>query len=405
MTDSTLQVRMLGEFSFTLGNICVNDKSNRSGKIWLLLAYLVCHRECVVPDEALIALLWGEDFTSGNPANALKTVLHRARSLMDELAPGFGSRLIARRRGGYLFAPEIPLTVDAEEFTKLCIAGDNAPDSSIRLSCYERAVRLYSGMFLQKLEQPAQLIERRQHLHKRFLEVVDKTIPLLAQPEQRDRLEALCRHAVAIAPMTEAFYLPLLRALIDNGKQRDAASYFERYRDQLFAQQGRVPGEATSALYREAIRTPYAEQQDLKTIGERLCEKDKTDGAYLCDYDFFKVLYRVQARGIGRSGEVAHIALLTALPAGEQLSRRCLDYCMENLSTLLCRNLRAGDVVARWGAAQYIIMLPCTDRASSEAVMQRIVRIFKREYPHSPARISYTLELLEPYQSLPEASM
>lgn len=402
MNDSILQIKMLGEISFTLGSACVSDKSNRSAKIWLLLAYLVFHREEIVTDETLVTLLWGESAASKNPANALKTVLHRTRSMMDELAPGFGNRLIARRRGGYLFAPEIPLKVDAEEFVKLCTAGDSAPDENTRLICYEQAVTLYTGMFLDKLEQTPPVIEHQQSLYKRFLEVVDKAIPLLEQQRESERLEKLCRHAVAIAPMTEVFYLPLLRVLIDSGKLREAAGYFESYRDQLFIQQGRIPGEAVSALYREAIRTPCADQQDLQSIRDRLCEKDKLDGAYLCDYDFFKVLYRVQARAIGRSGEEVHIALLSALPTGERLSRRSLDYCMENLSALLCRNLRAGDVVARWGAAQYVIMLPSTGRANADVVLHRIVTIFKREYPHSPARLCYTLQLLEPYQGISE---
>ena len=40
MDQPVLKVQMLGTFSISLGDVSVNDNSNRSRKIWLLLAYL-----------------------------------------------------------------------------------------------------------------------------------------------------------------------------------------------------------------------------------------------------------------------------------------------------------------------------------------------------------------------------
>ena len=41
MTYPDLTVRMLGEFSISLGGQSITDNSNRSRKAWLLLAYLI----------------------------------------------------------------------------------------------------------------------------------------------------------------------------------------------------------------------------------------------------------------------------------------------------------------------------------------------------------------------------
>ena len=48
MDQTVLKVQMLGTFSIMLGDAKVDDSSNRSKKIWLLLAYLIYHRDRMV---------------------------------------------------------------------------------------------------------------------------------------------------------------------------------------------------------------------------------------------------------------------------------------------------------------------------------------------------------------------
>jgi len=67
-----LYIRMLGEFSLQFGENKISDHSNRSKKVWLLLAYLICHKGRIIPRKELISLLWGDDPSSSNPENTLK---------------------------------------------------------------------------------------------------------------------------------------------------------------------------------------------------------------------------------------------------------------------------------------------------------------------------------------------
>lgn len=47
-----LQIRMLGEFSISLGKQEINDSDNRSRKVWLLMAYMIyCRNRSVSQDE------------------------------------------------------------------------------------------------------------------------------------------------------------------------------------------------------------------------------------------------------------------------------------------------------------------------------------------------------------------
>ncbi|MBR3910234.1 MAG: winged helix-turn-helix domain-containing protein, partial [Anaerotignum sp.] len=62
----TLYIRMLGEFSLQYGENTISDNNNRSKKVWLLLAYLICQKGRIVSRQELIQLLWGDD-SSSNP--------------------------------------------------------------------------------------------------------------------------------------------------------------------------------------------------------------------------------------------------------------------------------------------------------------------------------------------------
>ena len=120
-------------------------------------------------------------------------------------------------------------------------------------------------------------------------------------------------------------------------------------------------------------------------------------GAMICDYDFFKMLYQVQARSMLRSGVAVHIALLSLTDEeGNELNRRSLERAMENLQDQVRCGLRRGDVAARCSVSQYILMLPQANYENSCMVCRRLIKGFQRRYPHSPANINYSVQPLEP---------
>ena len=96
-----IQIQMLGEFSLKTATASISDASNRSKKVWALLAYLICNRDRGISQQKLINLLWGDDSDSDNPENALRITLHRLRAQLDQLWPGAGRELIVRKDGGY----------------------------------------------------------------------------------------------------------------------------------------------------------------------------------------------------------------------------------------------------------------------------------------------------------------
>ena len=397
METPDLQVRMLGGFSLRLGDREINDGDNRSRKIWLLMAYMIYCRNRPISQEELADLLWGEEERSSNPANALKTMFHRVRSLLNQLDNGAGHDLIIRREGTYAWNQEIPFTLDTDQFEALCRSAAVQDDEDRRLETYLQALALYEGDFLPKLSSEPWVVPISAYFHNLYIRAVQEALPLL---EGRGRLQeavALCRKSVEVEPYNELLYQHLMQDLLTLGEQQKVISVYEEMSQLLFDSFGIMPSDETRAVYREAMRAVNDKAVSILTVREQLREPDGVSGALFCDYDFFKVLYHAEARAVARSGDAIHIGLISVTgDQNQELPKRSLDRCMENLQELIRNSLRKGDIAARCSVSQYILMLPQANYENSCKVCERIIRAFGRQYPHSPAFLHYSVQPLEP---------
>ena len=397
MTCMDLTVRMLGEFSITLGDQTITDNSNRSRKAWLLLAYVIYCRNRSITQDDLLRLLWEEDEGSTNPLNALKTMLHRVRSMLNQLDPAAGHSLIIRQGGAYVWNPEAALTLDVEQFDTLCREGAAAQDEETRLAKYRQALSLYRGDFLAKLSTEPWVAPISAYFHHLYVQTAQETIALLEARDLTEEAAELCRAAIRVEPYSEELYQHLMQALLAQGHQQEVITLYEEMSDLLLTNFGIMPAEETRAIYREAIRTVNDRALTPEAMQEQLREPASQAGAMLCDYDFFRVIYHAEARAVVRNGNAVHIALLSVTgETGGALPRRSLDRVMENLQEIIRTGLRKGDIASRCSVSQYILMLPQANYENSRMVCDRIVRAFFRQYPHSPARLHYSVQPLEP---------
>lgn len=388
---------MLGRFSIGVGAREIDDSGDRSHKVWLLLAYMIYDRDRAVTQVDLIRLLWGEEESSSNPLNALKTMFHRVRTTLNQLDSSAGHELIVRRGGSYAWNTEIPLALDVEEFDALCRSAAAERNEERRLESCLRAVELYQGDFLVKLATEPWVVPIAAYFHNRYIQVVRESLPLLETRGRRQEAVALCRRALEVEPYDEGLYRHRMRNLLDLGRQKEAIAVYEDMSELLFTNFGVMPSEEIRALYREAVRTVNDRAVPMGVVREQLREPNSASGALFCEYDFFKVLYHAEARAIARSGDAVHIALLSVLgEGGEELPKRSLNRVMENLREVIRHNLRRGDVVTRCSVSQYLLMLPQANYENSGMVCERVIKAFFRQYPHSPASLNYSVQPLEP---------
>ena len=393
-----LTVKMLGGFSIERNGNCVDDHSNRMRKVWLLLAYLIYSRSSRVTQDNLSSLLRGSGSDdAADPSGRIKAMFYRARTMLNQLGEHVGHDLILFKNGCYSWNTELPIAVDAEEFDRLCSAAAQQTDADVRLDLYQQALSIYGGDFLPKLSTEPWVMPINTYYHQMYLSAVQQTLELLEGLERWTEAAALCEKALSVEPYSEELYQHLMRSRIALGDRAGALTAYEEMSELLFSNFGVMPSEESRQLYRDAARETGGITVPAGTVREMLKEPAGAKGALLCEYDFFRLLYQVQARTIIRSGDVVHIALLSLHGRGKkELPRRSLDTAMDNLQDIIIHSLRQGDIVTKCSVSQFIIMLPQANYENSCAVCQRIIRAFGRQHPHSPASVQFSVQPLEP---------
>lgn len=395
MNGPTLQVQMLGQFTLRYGDRTISDSDDRSRRVWSLLAYMLYNHGRSFAQEELIRLYWSNSEKSADPGNALKSIFHRIRTALDKLQPGLGRLLIRRKAGRYFWNNVMPLSLDIEDFEAHFHAAEAAGDDDVRLAEYQAALALYAGDPLPRMTDEIWTIPIVAYYHSLYTRAAAGAIELLEKQERTAEAVALCRRAIHIEPYQEDLYEHLMRGLLRTGDMKGAMSVYEEMSEQLFAHFGVMPSETLRTLYRQATRTVNDRTLTMDEVCSQLEEPAPHSGAMVCEYDFFKILYRSEVRSIARNGHSANICLLSVSGKdGEMLARRSLDPAMNNLQVLVQNNLRRGDAIARCSISQYIILLPQANYENSRMVADRLVSAFYRRYPHSPARLRYTVQPL-----------
>ncbi|MBQ7305466.1 MAG: winged helix-turn-helix domain-containing protein, partial [Clostridia bacterium] len=94
-----IRIQMMDTFAIYINERRIDLLVNKSRKGASLIQLLLSHRGKSVPNNRILTTLWQED-KSSNPENALKTLVSRLRTLLNQISPELGSCLVADR-GAY----------------------------------------------------------------------------------------------------------------------------------------------------------------------------------------------------------------------------------------------------------------------------------------------------------------
>ena len=390
-----LTIRLLGGFSMERDGNVLTDDINRSQKLWSVLAYLVIHRDRDIPQSEFIEQFWqGEN--SSNPTSALKTLLYRIRAMIEPL---FGEEVqpVISRRGSYRWNPNIECCVDMDRFEQLCAQAQATElDDAQRLEIYREATGLYRGMLLPKLSDQIWLMPMVTRCHTKFVAAVQAMSKLLIAQNCYEELSELCLRASELDPLDESLNILAIRALLYQGRNEQALSHYEATTDLLYRSLGVRACEELRNLYAQIMAVERGLETDLDAIRDELRETANRPGAFVCEYGLFQELYRLEVRRSNRNGVCVHLALLTvSLPDGGMPPLKQLNTTMEQLLQAIGAQLRSGDVISRYSAAQYIVMLPTANLEDSTRAMERVVAAFYRQHRHNFLKITYKVREVE----------
>lgn len=390
----TVSVSLLGGFALELDGVSLSDDINRSLKLWSVLAYLILHRDRLVPQSEFIETFWPDD-NSSNPVNALKTLLYRIRSMLEPL---FGElQPILAQRGAYLWNPAVGCDLDTDRFEALCArASGESLSSESRMDLYRSALSLYQGDLLPKLEHQMWLIPLSVRYHGLYLSAVKDQAALLEQAELFEEMQDICQQASALDGLDESLHTLIVRSLLRQGRDVAALAHYEKATDLLYRNLGVRPSEELRALYTEIMSTEKTLETDLGVIMGGLKEAAARPGAFVCEYGFFKEAYRLEARRAVRSGTCVHLCLITvSLPDGGVPPLKVLSATMDQLQEVLVRSLRRGDVVSKFSGAQFVILLPAANFEDSSMVMDRVVNAFYQQHRRNFLKLTVRVREIE----------
>ncbi|MBO7402023.1 MAG: diguanylate cyclase [Lachnospiraceae bacterium] len=393
--DDIIHIKMLGEFSLTYKGNVISDKDNRSKKVWTLLEYLVAFHDKEISQSTLIDLLWSDE-KSDDPFNSLKTLLHRARVLLDGLNHP-SQKLIVHRRDSYGWNTSIPYDLDTDMFEALCTkAAQPTLSDGERQPLYEQAMELYKGEFLPKNNSDTWAVSLASHYQSTYTKLVYDYCDLLARQGAYDRVVEICNQAVMFDPYDEHIHYLLIDALYRSGQQKKSIQRYQAVITMFYDKFGLSPSKELTNLYQEIIKTENATEVDLNIIQNDLKEKNAERSAYKCEYSVFQNLYRIEARAAARSGLSVFLCLITLQSTARKDAVSHQTKAMNRMSNTIASTLRSGDVFARYSINQFIIMLPSTSYENCTMIGERILKRFDEEKPKLSVSVSYTLKHMEP---------
>ncbi len=391
-----LQINMLGGFSLQYQDKVIDYQSSRSHKLWSILEYLVTFRDKEITQNELIELLWGDEFTE-NPANTLKTLLHRLRVMLEELEFVPGKEMVIYNHGIYAWNSKLNFVVDTDQFVSLCTLGDEAEDEQQKVAYYLSALEYYKGDFLPMSSLEPWAVPVNTYFHSEYLRIVHTCVALLKEQKRPHEIITICQQAVKIDPYEESLHYELIKAMLDTGAQQTALNHYEYVVDLFYSEFGINLSDQMTDLYKELIKVSNGIEVDLHVIATKLREENDQPGAFYCEYSLFKEIYQLESRAVNRNGQSVYLCLVSVTDGNNSKvdNKKHQNAAMGQLRKAIQLSLRRGDVFTRYSVSQYLILLPTISYENCEMVLKRIVRQYKIENPHSKVTLTYKMQSLD----------
>lgn len=380
--NQTLYVKTLGGFSLTYTppdgrEREIGERDSGSWRQWAFLQYLcVCHRRSV-PQEEIVDILWS-DADINDPANTLKTLLHRARQTLERLGFPDGKKTLLYRRGVYSWDPELTILVDTEEFDDLRARFDAGRGTEEGLAAARKALALYEGDFLPRAAASPWALSPRTYYHSGYIRLCcDATNALWGLERVGEAIE-LCRLATALDPYDEASQLLMMRLLSASGGKQAVAQYYSDVSTLLMSQLGVSPSEEMTALYHELNGPEESQELDLRTIRALVLGDDGTgSGAFYCEYFVFQNICRLLARTTSRTGQIVQLGVITLFARkGSRLTVSRRADAMQELKDAILANLRSGDIFTQFSPTQYLLLLPTASHENGSMAVDRVLKAY-----------------------------
>lgn len=394
--EGKIEISLLGGFNLKIGETLISDSASRTHQLWNLLEYLIAYRKKTVPQEELMEALWPEGSIE-NPANALKNLVYRIRTTLTTAGVPGAKEIICYRHGTYHWNNKLDSIVDTEEFERSASIAEAYLDVETRIGAYKQALAFYKGDFLPGSSFEQWVIPLASYYRTLYFRCVYTVCDLLREQRRFAEMQEICEKAIRIDPLEERANRLLIQSFIGQENSTAALEHYNYITDLCYRELGVKPSEELRSLYREITKSVNSVETDINVIKDDLAEQSSLPGAFYCDYEVFRNLYRIEARGAVRSGQSVYIALVTVTDREDKIPQSDIyNKVMDQLLKVVQLSLRRGDIISRFSATQYVAMMQSLTFENGQMVLERIARNFKQLHRRDDVKLHTILQPLEP---------
>lgn len=402
-TVEIIRVTMFPSLTVSDGTKTMTEQEIRSDMVVKLFSYLVYNHKKNCSAQELASVLWSDD-ESANPSGALKNLAYRLRTILKRMWPD--RDFILTGKSSYRWNPEVPLSIDIEEFMSEIKRGDHSEEINSKIRHFTKAFSLYKGKFLREFETEAWIMPKTAQYESSYLALSRELSELLEKAGRFEEMTQVVQSALEIEPYDEKLHIALIRAFLAQGRKDEAEDHYRLTEKLLYDNLGIGLSEELKNLFSSVMEREHALETDLAVIQKELHEASHSKGAYRCEYGVFKKIYELEARRVARMGMTIYLSLLTLYindPSknNEAEEREVMERAMEQMMVVTLDSLRAGDVLTRYSPNQYLVMLPACPYENAKTVMERIIANFEKTRRRARVYVQYSLKEME---TTPEGS-
>jgi two-component SAPR family response regulator len=358
-----IYITTLGEFDIRDEEKSLFNPSNRTYRLYKLLQYFITFRNRkILPDTIIDNLMTGTE--TDDPKNVLRTQIFRLRQMlkkMEEKHTDEGNHLnIVFSNGNYSLKVGDAVELDIDRFESLIDQGDSKKpnERNDAVQHYKQALDIYKGTYLSQNPYEVWLVPIRNYYSRLYLKTLNRVVEILSDLDKNDEVIKLCERALEMEPYEEIVHINLLNAMLKSGQSKKAMDHYQYFEILLHKEMGLEPSPALKSMLRK-IQNHFIEKGELDIIRlEDNLEEGPDSGAIMCEYEYFKFLYNIQKRKSLRTSESDYVALITLgkskIPRHDQTE---IEKWSKNMTQILSKSLRKGDVFTFWNETQLLILL------------------------------------------------
>ena len=387
-----IEVKMLGGFEIRVDGKPVLTALKHSRKATAVIAYLILRKGDPVSHKELIENLWaGERVT--NPDMALRAIMHRFRLMVEEENNPALTYFIETSRGSYSWNYRLDCDVDVFIVEDYATRAKFEVDAEVRGKLLDTVLSLYTGRLLPIFSSQRWVESWSVKLHGLYRTSVHGRVELCRKWGETTHIVEICEHALDLDPYEERYYLAAISALETLGRHKEAEALTRRGTAMGCLHETTVPNQVKDA-YRELRQSDRSAEAEIEKVTKYLPTAKDLEGAFVCSFDTFKDIYRVQRCVQVRYGLPIFLALVNVRP-NHDITKPELAQMMRYLGDVIRKTLRQCDVAAQYSATQYVVMLTGSTAEDGKTPLERLQTAFYRDDESHRYMMSYVLYVPE----------